>query len=76
MKEESSKFQISPELLRKVLGSAEGRQLLALLSKDGGALRQAARAYQQGDTEAAQAVLKPLVETPEAAQLLEKINGK
>lgn len=75
MKEESAK-NLTPELLRSVLGSAEGRQLLALLSKDGPALRQAAAAYQSGDVQAAQALLKPLVEKPEAAELLQKINKK
>ena len=40
----------SPEQLRRVLGSAEGRQLLALLASGGGErLRQAADAAKQGD---------------------------
>ena len=77
MKNNSSKNpQFSAEEMRKVLGSAEGRQLIALLSRDSGALRQAAEAFKSGDAATAQKLLQPLVNTPEASELLQKINEK
>ena len=51
----------------KLLASAEGQQLLALLRRDGGdALSQAA----------AKAILQPILGTPEAAALLEQLNRR
>ena len=63
--------------VRKVLGSKEGQALLRLLNKDGGAaLKQAADALKAGDTAKAQALVKPIMQTPEAAALVEKLNQK
>ncbi|MBQ7565902.1 MAG: hypothetical protein IJT18_02180 [Oscillospiraceae bacterium] len=65
------------EDVKRVLGTAEGRTLLKLLNRDGGALlRQAAEAVKTGDTARAQALLRPTMESPEIAALIEKINGK
>lgn len=76
MKDNSPKIPFSAEDARRVLGSAEGKQLLALLSRDGSSLKAAARAVQNGDTAAAKSLLRPLVDTPEADALLQKINRK
>lgn len=76
MKDNSPKIPFSAEDARRVLGSAEGKQLLALLSRDGSSLKAAAQAFQSGDTAAAKALLQPLVDTPEASALLQKINRK
>lgn len=66
----------SPEQLRRVLGSAEGRQLLALLASGGGErLRQAADAVKQGDHARAMALLQPILNTEQAQALLRKLNG-
>lgn len=63
--------------IRKVLGTAEGQTLLKLLNRDGGVLlRQAADAVKTGDTARAQALLRPMMETPEIAALIEKLNGR
>ena len=52
----------SPEQLRRVLGSSEGRQLLALLSSGcGERLRQAADAAKQGDHARAMELLQPVL---------------
>ncbi len=63
--------------IRQVLGSPEGRQLLALLSRGGGKeLRMAAEEFKKGNVDGAKELLSPLVQTPEAAELLNKINRK
>ncbi len=71
------KSDFSAEQARQLLASEEGRELMRLLSQDGGRqLRQAAAAFQSGDTAGAQEALSPLLSTPEATRLLHKINGK
>ena len=71
------KSNFSEEQARQLLASEEGRELMRLLSQDGGRqLRQAAAAFQSGDTAGAQAALAPILSTPEAAALLQKLNGK
>ena len=61
----------------KLLSSAEGQQLLALLRQDGGnTLAQAAEAMRAGNTEGAKAILQPLLSTPEAAALLDQLNRR
>lgn len=63
--------------IRKVLGSPEGKMLLQLLGQNGGtALRQAADAVKRGDTAAAQEIMRPLMESPAIAALVNKINQK
>ena len=65
-----------PEQLRRVLGSSEGRQLLALLSSGcGERLRQAADAAKQGDHARAMELLQPVLNTEQAQALLRKLNG-
>lgn len=65
------------EQARRVLASEEGQQLLQLLSQGGGKeLRAAAAAFRQGDNAGAQAALAPILSTPEAAALLQKLNRK
>lgn len=76
MEKNPSKIPFSPEELRRILGSAEGKRLMALLSQDGSALQQAAAAFRSGDVAGAQERLKPLVSTPEAAQLLDELSRK
>lgn len=60
--------------LRRVLASAEGQRLLALLRRDGGAaLRQAMQAVKSGDFDGAKTTLEPMLQSPEAQQLLENL---
>ncbi len=67
----------SQQQARRVLTSPEGQKLLQLLNQDGGnALRQAAQAMRAGDYTAAQAILGPLMQSPQAQQLIEKLNEK
>ena len=55
----------------------DGCPLIALLKRDGGQqLRQAAEALRRGDMAQAQALMQPLTQDREAAELLKKINGK
>lgn len=63
----------SADQLRRVLGSAEGRQLLA--ADGGGRLRQAAEAVKAGDHARAQAILQPVLQTEQAQALLQKLDG-
>ena len=78
MKQDSSNPpQFSAEQAKKILGSAEGKQLIALLKRDGGQpLRQTEKAIRRGDMAKAQALMQPLTQDREAAELLKKINGK
>ena len=67
---------LSADQLRRVLDSAEGKQLLALLAADGGGrLRQAAEAVKAGDHARAQAILQPVLQTEQAQALLQKLDG-
>lgn len=69
-------FTFRPQDIARILGSAEGRQLMALLQRDGGGrLQTAVQAATAGDTEGAKAALAPLLEDPEARELLRKIGG-
>ena len=77
MDQKSSFPSFSETDIKKVLGSKEGQALLRLLNQDGGArLRQAANALKSGDTALAQEIVKPLIQTEDAAALIEKINKK
>ena len=70
-------FSFTPEQIRRGLGTKEGQQLLGLLNRDGGAaLRQAASAVKSGDYAAAQKILEPVMQTPEASRLVDAINRK
>ena len=70
-------FSFTPEQIRSVLGTKEGQQLLSLLNRDGGAaLRRAAGAVKSGDYAAAQKILEPVMQTPEASRLVDAINRK
>ena len=52
---------------QRILHAPEAQQLLALLSRGGG------QTPQRGDMAGAQAMLKPLLDDPQAAALLEKL---
>ena len=63
--------------VRRVLGSPEGQKILKLLNRDGGrALRQAADALRSGKPEDAMKALSPIMDTDEAAALINKINNR
>ena len=69
-------FTFQPQDLARVLGSAEGRQLMALLQKDGGGrLREAINAASAGRADDAKSILAPLLENPEAQDLIKKLSG-
>ena len=70
-------FSFTKQQLAAVLSSSEGKQLLSLLSRDGGAaLSQAAQAFKNGDTELAKSIVSPLMQSDEAQALIEKINER
>ena len=63
--------------IKKVLGSPEGQALLRLLNRDGGnMLKQAAAAVKAGDMEKAKRIVQPVMDSRDAADLIEKINKK
>lgn len=78
MEKDSAKNpQFSPEQVRSLLNSDEAKQLMAILQRDGGQrARQAAEEFQKGNPSAAQELLRPMVQTKEAEELLKKMNGK
>lgn len=57
-----------------LLATKEGRQLIALLQSDGGALRSAAQSLRQGNESAAQEKMAPLLQNSEVQALLSKLN--
>lgn len=61
--------------MERVMSSAEGKELLALLSRSGG-LQAAMEAFRRGDMNGVQSALQPALKTKEAGDLLEKINRK
>ena len=70
-------FSFTQQQLAAVLASQEGKQLLALLSRDGGAaLAQAAQALRQGDTALAKSLVSPMMQSAEAQALIAKINER
>ena len=74
---ENEGLPFTKQQLAAVLSSSEGKQLLSLLSRDGGAaLSQAAQAFKNGDTELAKSIFSPLMQSDEAQSLIEKINER
>lgn len=72
---EFSDLPFTRQQMQAALTSPAGRELLALLSRDGGAaLRQAAEAFRQGDTERAKQILGPVMQTEQAQALISRIN--
>ena len=68
-------FSFTKQQLAAVLSTNEGRQLLTLLSRDGGsALSQAAQVLKNGDTELAKSLVSPMLQSNEAQALIAKIN--
>lgn len=73
----SGGFAFTKQQIAAVLSTGEGKELLALLSQDGGAaLKSCAQALQSGDTERAQDLIAPLLQSEKARELLAKINEK
>ena len=72
---ENEGLPFTKQQLAAVLSSSEGKQLLSLLSRDGGAaLSQAALAFKHGDTELAKSLVSPMLQSSEAQALIAKIN--
>ena len=67
--------QITPREMQRVMGSAEGKELLALLAKGGG-LQKAMEAFRKGDMKGVKEALEPAMSSEKAEELLRKINGK
>ncbi len=60
--------------IQKLLSTSEGRQLIKLLSGNGGAaLKSAGNALRQGNTQEAQAIMAPLMKDPEVQKLLKSL---
>ena len=72
---EFSDLPFTRQQMQAALTSPAGRELLALLSRDGGsALSQAAQALKNGDTELAKSLVSPMLQSSEAQALITKIN--
>lgn len=82
MRAENQKFPTdgsvpSAEQIRKALQSPAGQQLLRLVSSShAGELQRAMTLWRQGDTEGAKAALSPILDMPQAAELLQQITGQ
>ena len=77
MQAENANFggiSVSTAQIRQVLESSEGRQLIAMLQKNGGqTLQSALTAAKRGDTERAKQAMTALLEEEEAAALLRRM---
>lgn len=70
-----SGFSVSGEQIRQVLGSDKGRQLIALLQKNGGqTLQKAMQAAKSGDADGAKQAMESLLAGKEAAALLSQMS--
>lgn len=61
------------EAIRRLASSGDAQQLVAMLRSRGG-VQQAAQAAAKGDTQPLMAMLDQLMNTPEGAQLVERIS--
>lgn len=69
--------QINPSQLLEKLNTPEGKRLLAMMQKDGGAaFSKAAAAAKSGNYAKAQSILSPLIEGTEAEKLASAIAEK
>ncbi|MBP3412988.1 MAG: hypothetical protein J6K89_06970 [Oscillospiraceae bacterium] len=76
MKQENAKNQKNTvQEMQKLMSSAEGKQLLSILSQGGG-LQAAMTAFRRGDMNGVKEALQPALQTKEAEELLQKINEK
>ncbi len=67
----------SMENIKNLLSTPDGLRLLALLRRDGGdTLMRAFAAIQAGDSETAKKLLSPLLDNPEARDLLSRLSGR
>ena len=73
--EKGKKPQISPRDMQRVMGSPEGKELLALLSESG-CLQKAMEAFRKGDMNSVRGALEPVMASEKAEELLRKLNGK
>ena len=73
--EKGKKTQMNPREMQRVMGSAEGKELLALLA-EGGGLQKAMEAFRKGDMKGVKEALEPAMASERAEELLRKINGK
>ena len=69
--------QLSAQELKSLVSSPEGKRLLALLQRDGGeTARRAAEEYKKGNVAEAQAMLKEVMQSQEANDLVRRFGGK
>ncbi len=70
------KFKKNQELAQKIMSGSDGQQLMQLLTaRDGGAaLQQAAQQAEKGDTKALTQLLSGLMQSPEGAKLMQRLN--
>lgn len=70
------KFKKNQNLAQKIMSGSDGQQLMQLLTAhDGGAaLQQAAQQAEKGDTRALSQLLSGLMQSPEGAKLMQRLN--
>ncbi len=66
--------QFSPRDMQRVIGSPEGKELLAILAGSGG-LQKAMEAFRKGDMDGVRSALEPAMTSEKAEVLLKKLNG-
>ena len=72
--ENQNPLSIDPQQVKKLLSSSAGKQLLQLLTQDGGAaLQQAAACLKTGNLSGAQSAVAPIMEQAQAQALLRQL---
>lgn len=72
-----NKNEFNRKDMETIARSPEARQLLEMLKKGSGSgLSQAAEAVKKGEYAKAASILKPLLEMPDTAMLMEELNRK
>lgn len=69
------KFQKNRELAQQIMQSNDGQTLMSLLTQDGGrSLQEATQSAAQGDTSKLANLLGSVMQTPQGAELMHRIN--
>ena len=73
---EISGIPLSKAQIQRILSSPETAALIQLLKRDGGnRIQTAAASFRKGDTEAAKAALKPLLQGTDGEDLMNRLGG-
>ena len=75
IKQMAERLKSNPAMLQSLLQSQDGQSLMRMLDQSaGGGLQQAAQAAAKGNPEALARMIRQLMQTPQGAELISRIN--